>query len=148
MAPTPVVMPHDVEALFAALIQRTRNMDSRRPPSRRANPESTALGLIPPPPPCERFGGALWHRKYVSRSANEVALQLSFFFLFLPFRADLFVGRHLLMQVPDETGLSDFYWVDLTTDGDDILELARNLGGLEASGGGEPRVHLKVGGRV
>lgn len=49
-------------------------------------------------------------------------------------------------QVPDESRLSDYCWVDLTADGEDILELAENLGGLEGghNGGQPPRVHLKV----
>lgn len=44
----------------------------------------------------------------------------------------------------DSSGLSDYCWVDLITDGDDILELANNLGGLEGHNGDEPRLHLKV----
>lgn len=56
------------------------------------------------------------------------------------------------LQVPDESGLSSYYWVDLTSDGDDVLELAMNLGGLEGGGesnGGQhqqqqQRVNLKV----
>ncbi|CBN76535.1 conserved unknown protein [Ectocarpus siliculosus] len=54
---------------------------------------------------------------------------------------------HFRLKVPDANGLSDYCWVDLTTDGDDILELAENLGGLEGgNSGGHPqqRVHLKI----
>ncbi len=48
--------------------------------------------------------------------------------------------------MPDESGLADYCWVDLTADGEDVLELAENLGGLEGGhNGGQPqRVHLKV----
>lgn len=52
------------------------------------------------------------------------------------------------LQVPDESGLSNYYWVDLTAAGDDVLELARNLGGLEGGGDGNggrhERMDLKV----
>lgn len=48
-------------------------------------------------------------------------------------------------QVPDDSGLSDYCWIDLTADGDNLLELAKNLGGLEEDNiVGEARLHLKV----
>ncbi|CAM9820471.1 unnamed protein product [Scytosiphon promiscuus] len=54
---------------------------------------------------------------------------------------------HFRLRIPDDSGLADFCWVDLTNDGDDILELAENLGGLEGGRNGDQRqqrIHLKV----
>lgn len=54
------------------------------------------------------------------------------------------LGIVLCKQIADESQQADYCWVDLMTEGEDILELAENLGGLEGSNGGEPQIHIKV----
>ncbi|CAM9774094.1 unnamed protein product, partial [Laminaria digitata] len=51
---------------------------------------------------------------------------------------------HFRLKIPDASRPGEYCWLDLATDGDDILDLARNLGGLEGDNGSEPRVHLKI----
>lgn len=53
-------------------------------------------------------------------------------------------GLFLPFKIADDSGRSDFCWVDLARDSEDVLELAKNLGGVERTNGGEPRVYLKV----
>eukprot|EP00611_Tribonema_gayanum_P025866 TRINITY_DN6007_c0_g1_i1.p1 TRINITY_DN6007_c0_g1~~TRINITY_DN6007_c0_g1_i1.p1 ORF type:complete len:519 (+),score=212.05 TRINITY_DN6007_c0_g1_i1:29-1585(+) len=52
---------------------------------------------------------------------------------------------HFRLKVADNVGTAPHVWLDLTQEGDDIVELARNLGGIErAPRGSHEVVHVKV----
>ncbi|CAM9989907.1 unnamed protein product [Pylaiella littoralis] len=76
----------------------------------------------------------------VDRPTPPRALTLSRLKEMFPFEGTF----HFRLRVPDESGLSNYYWVDLTAAGDDVLELARNLGGLEGGGDGNGGRHERM----
>lgn len=53
-------------------------------------------------------------------------------------------GCMICVQVADDAGLAEYCWIDLSSEVDDVFELARNLGGLAGTNGREPQLHLKV----
>lgn len=53
-------------------------------------------------------------------------------------------GHTICVQVADDAGLAEYCWIDLSSEVDDVFELARNLGGLAGTTGREPQLHLKV----